>query len=230
MTSSKNTAWIAGTGVLAVLILVASYFLLLAPKRAEASDTVTQAAGVEQNNVTLAAETERLKAQFATLGEQRAQLAAIQSELPDSSQVPTLIRQFTAFAGATGLTVTEIAPGSLTPYVAPGTSADAAAGTTMGTGSGISALPVSVTVSGSFAATELFVKNLQADMHRYMLVDSVDLTREDGALSTTVSGRIFVLAAAATAATGTSAGTTPAADSTTTTETTSASTSTGTVN
>ena len=224
MTSSKNTAWIAGTGVLAVLILLASYFLMIAPKRAEASETATQAAGVEQSNETLVQETARLEAQFATLDEQRAQLATIRGELPSGSEVPALIRQFTTFASGAGVTVTDIAPGTLTPYVAaaPGaggaTSVDTAAAANS---SGILSMPVSVTVDGTFAGAELFVKNLQSDMHRYLLVDSVDLVREDALLSTTINGRIFVLddgtgaAASATATTDTTAATASAASTST---------------
>ncbi|WP_328295897.1 type 4a pilus biogenesis protein PilO [Kineococcus sp. NBC_00420] len=226
MTSSKNTAWIAGTGVLAVLILVASYFLLIAPKRAEAADTVAQAAGVEQGNETLAAETERLKAQFATLDDQRAQLAEIQAELPAESEVPALIRQFSVYAAGAGVSVKTIAPGTLTAYAGDGTTATTTTGTTAsGTNGGISVMPISVTVEGSFAGTELFVKNLQADMHRYILVDGVALVDEDTTLATTITGSIFVLAddatVTSTASTGTDA-TTPA--------TSAAATSTGTVN
>ncbi|WP_432564870.1 type 4a pilus biogenesis protein PilO [Kineococcus sp. SYSU DK003] len=236
MTSSKNTLWIAGTGVLAVLIVVASYFLLIAPKRAQAADTLTTAAGVEQSNATLAAETERLKAQFATIDEQRAHFEEIKAELPDGSQIPALIRQFTTFATGAGVTVTDIAPGALTEYVSSTSAATAtdmtatdptAEDTTAATSavaSGISYLPVSVTVEGSFAGAELFVKNLQADMQRYLLVDSVSLVREDTSVATTITGNIFVLADA------TADPADAPATSSATTAASAASTSTGTVN
>jgi type IV pilus assembly protein PilO len=228
MSSSKNTLWIAGTGVLAVLILVASYFLLIAPKRAAAAETQTAASGVEQSNEALAAETERLKAQFATIDEQRAQLAQIRAELPAESDVPALIRQFTVFSAAAGVTVSNIAPGTLTPYVSAvtttATSASSDATAAAAATSGISTLPVSVTVDGSFAGTELFVKNLQADMNRYMLVDSVSVVREDSTIKTTVTGSLFVLSDESQGATS---GTT---SSETTAVAAAASTSTGTVN
>ncbi|GAB3598978.1 hypothetical protein GCM10027586_01420 [Kineococcus gypseus] len=202
MTSSKNTLWIAGTGVLAVLVLLATWFLLISPKRAEAVDIATQEAGVRQSNARLAAQTELLRSQFATLGDRQAELAAARAALPDATQVPALIRQFSTYAKSSGVVLSALEPGSIAPYAAQGP-ADAAAAATGAVAGGLLTQPLTVTVDGSFAGTELFVKNLQADMQRFLLVDSVAVRTgtTEGSVTTSITGRVFVLQDAATAAT-----------------------------
>ncbi|WP_432571067.1 type 4a pilus biogenesis protein PilO [Kineococcus sp. SYSU DK005] len=200
---TKNTAWIAGTGVLALLVLVATYFLAVAPKRAEAADLATQTAGVRQSNDRLAAETEQLRAQFATLDQRRAELAAIRATLPDSAQVPALLRQFSGYATAAGVSLDSVAPGAPEPF-----ETGAQTGST-----GVTAVPVTTTVRGSFAGSELFLKMVQADMQRFFLVQSVSVKRATttGEVVTTVTGDVFVLQdahATSATSTGTSTGAT----------------------
>lgn len=212
MTRTKDTAWIAGAGVLALLVLAASYFLLIGPKRAEAADLATQKVSVEQNNAAIVQQTALLKAQFATLGQQKAELAAIRSTLPASADVPALLRQLSDYAASSGVTVTAVTPGTAAAFNGAG-----AAGTADAS-SGIVSIPLVVTAQGSFAQTELFVKSLQADMQRYFSVSDVVVARgEDQAsttgntLTSTVTGQIFVIkdtaspAAASTTATQTAA-------------------------
>lgn len=61
----------------------------------------------------------------------------------------------------------------------------------------LAAIPVTITVSGDFAASTLFLKNIQADMPRALLVDSLALTEatgdddEAGTVMTVVTGRVF---------------------------------------
>ena len=42
MKSSQNTLWVAGAGVLAVLLVVLTYLFVVSPKRSEAADLATQ--------------------------------------------------------------------------------------------------------------------------------------------------------------------------------------------
>ena len=215
MTSNKNTAWVAGAGVLALLMLVASYFLLIAPKRAEAADLATQTESVKAGNATIEQRTELLKAQFATLDTQRGELSQIQSTLPGNAEVPQLLRTLEGYAGTAGITLVSVAPGTPENFgtdAADPTSATAAVD-----------IPLTITTSGSFAQTELFVKNVQADMGRYFLVDNVTLQVADGStagVTSTISGKIFVLRDATTqtqdmATAGTAASTEPAAPAST---------------
>ncbi|WP_369052259.1 type 4a pilus biogenesis protein PilO [Kineococcus terrestris] len=190
MSGSRNTAWIAGTGVLALLALVATYFLLVTPKRAEAADVRAQTAGVVASNAQIAQQTELLKSQFATLDEQRARLAEIKASLPDEAEVPALLRQLEGYATSAGVTLVAVTPSPASLYT-----------TTSGAGTdtaGIVQVPLVVQVAGSFPASELFVKNVQADMTRFFGVEQVTVTQgadtADGDdVTTTITGRVFVL-------------------------------------
>ncbi|WP_432540385.1 type 4a pilus biogenesis protein PilO [Kineococcus sp. SYSU DK002] len=192
MTRSPNTVWIGGAGVLAVLVLIASYFLVIAPQRAEAADLATQAAQVAQQNEQIALKTEQLEADFATLDERKAELAAITATLPAEAEVPQLLRQFTASAASAGVTLTSVTPG--TPALHGG--AEATADTTA-SGPTVVDIPVTIGIQGSFAATELFVKQIQTDLDRFLLLDDVTLstgaTTAGTGLTTQIEGVIYVV-------------------------------------
>ena len=204
MKSSQNTLWVAGAGVLAALLVVASYFLLIAPKRAEAADLADQRAGVEQSNAQLEAQTAQLKAEFATLDEKRAQLAQLQSTLPSDADVAVLLRQLQSYAGTAGVTIAQVTPGTAEEFNPEATASGAAAAAS----SGIVDIPLTVAVSGTFPQTELFVKNVQADMTRFFLVTGVevapDTTGVVGAVTTKVTGKVFVLRSATATTSGSS--------------------------
>lgn len=204
MTSNKNAAWIAGAGVLAVLIVVASYFLLIGPKRAEAADLATQTESVKQSNAAIEQRTAQLKSQFATLDEQKLQLAEIRSTLPENADVPALLRSLEGYASSAGIELISVTPGTPENFAASA-DADPTAAT------GIIDIPLAVSTSGSFVQTELFVKNLQADLGRFLLVENLTLQVADGTdgagVTSTITGKIFVLRDATT--------TTPAAETAT---------------
>ncbi|WP_432547100.1 type 4a pilus biogenesis protein PilO [Kineococcus sp. SYSU DK004] len=196
--ASKNTLWIAGTGVLALLVLVATYFLLVAPQRTEAANLATQTAQVQQSNAALEQQTALLASQAQSLDEKKLDLARIVETLPAQAELPSLLRTLDGFSAETGVVVTSVAPGTPSAYGA------AAAGS-----SPISRVPLAVTVEGSFAAAELYVKKLQADMGRFFLVTDLEVTAgstEDASgVTATVTGDLFVVTDL-TAAAGVSAG------------------------
>ncbi|MEZ0163694.1 type 4a pilus biogenesis protein PilO [Kineococcus sp. LSe6-4] len=222
MTRSKDTAWIAGAGVLALLVLAATYFLLIAPKRTEAADIADQTAAVAQSNAAIEQKTAQLKSQFTTLGDKEAEVAAIRATMPADAQVPALLRQLQSYADSAGLTLTNVAPGTPSAFGAKDGAVPGTGGTT------VVDVPLTVTTSGSFTQTELFLKNVQADMGRYFLVDNVSLQAGDaqtaGTVTGTITGDVFVLRDGATqnqstasgdaAGTGTSTATTDASPST----------------
>ena len=197
MTRDKNTVWIAGTAVLAALVLLGTYFLLIAPQRAEAADVATQTAGVQQQNDLLAQQTELLETQFATLDERRLELADITRTLPAEADVQQLLRQVETFAGSSGVTLLSVTPGAPVLH-----GVDATGGAAETTGPVIVDVPLVLTTEGPFSGTELFVKQLQADMGRFLRVDDLALaagtTTGDEGVTTTVTGRVFVVRSAQT--------------------------------
>ncbi|WP_380156693.1 type 4a pilus biogenesis protein PilO [Kineococcus sp. R86509] len=203
MTTSKNTVWVAAAAVLAALLVVATYLLVIAPQRTEAADLTTQAAGVAQSNAQIESETERLKAEFVTLDDKKRELAAIQSTLPAQADVPGLLRQLQGYATTAGVSLTTVTPSSAVAYAPAGT--DAAPGTA----TGVYSIPLSVEVAGSFSGIELYLKNVEADMGRFYLVDGASLTSGAGAssaeVSATITGQVFVYQGGATSAAATTA-------------------------
>ncbi|MEZ0492957.1 hypothetical protein AB2L28_12010 [Kineococcus sp. TBRC 1896] len=200
MSISKSKTWAAGAAVLSLLVLVATWFLVIGPKRAEAADLATDTSAAQAQNEQIAQQTELLKAQFATLPQERAALAEIRSQFPSAADVPALLRTLESFAGATGVTITAIQPGAIAPYSPTGADASTAVAPAATPG-GLSAIPLTLTVSGTFAQTELFVKQAQADMKRYFLLDTVALSTDQNAgasgatssVTSTIGGKVFVL-------------------------------------
>ena len=201
MTRSRNTPLIAGTGVLAVLALVATYFFLVAPKRAEAAEIATQTVQAAQQNEQLQQQTDLLASQFATLDERKAELAEIRATLPAEADVQGLLRQVAAYAASDGVSLLSTTVG--TPVLHGGSATD-----TTTTGPVVVDVPVTLGIDGAFAATQLFVKQVQADMGRFLLLNAVSLgagaTGPD-TVATTLTGTVYVVRYATT--TTTSAGT-----------------------
>jgi len=199
MTMSRSAAWTLATAVIALLVLVGAWFLLLGPQRAEAAELATQRNAVAEQNDRLALNQAQLQAQLEQLPAQKQQLATILASMPDDSQLPQLLRQLESSAENTGAALTSVVPGTAVDY-------DAARAP------GVVSVPVAVTVAGSLAEVELYLKQLQADSTRYFLVDSVTLTAGTGSvsgssaeLSAVISGKVFVLttSAGSTASAGT---------------------------
>jgi type IV pilus assembly protein PilO len=230
MARSKTTMWVAGTAVLCCLILLASWFLLISPKRAEAADLRQQAVDNDGQNEALAARIDQLKQQFAELPQRQAELAEIKQAMPEDAALPTLIRDVDALADKAGVTLMSLAPGqpAAAPSTAPtaaaspsgdaanggdGAAGDAAATPTPGAGTVLVTIPTNLVVVGDFFKSTLFLKQLQTEMKRSFLVQNLAVQAEqasegdaakpatsNGDVTMTISGSVFVLRSAADAA------------------------------
>ena len=112
MLANKSRTWVAGTMVLCLLLAVASWFLLIGPKRAQAADLEAQTVTVESQNQQIEARIEQLKVQFAELPQRQAELAAIRQAMPEDAALPTLVRDLDAIAEASGVTLMTLSPGT----------------------------------------------------------------------------------------------------------------------
>ena len=90
MTVSRK--WSLLAAVLVVAIFAAGWFLLIAPKRAEATKLQGKTVSQEEANSRLQQQIQVLQAQQKDLPQQRALLAGIKKQLPDNPALPTLIR------------------------------------------------------------------------------------------------------------------------------------------
>ena len=101
--------------VVAVVLVVAWYFLLFSPKQSEQSDLQAQ---IETQQTTLATakqEVVRLESYKKTAPQSRAEIVRLGKMLPQSEGIPSLIIELTRTADASGVDLTTITRGTTTP-------------------------------------------------------------------------------------------------------------------
>lgn len=191
---TKSRVWSLGASVLAVLMLVASWFLLISPQRSEAASLRDQTTQQEQFNDQIKLKTQELKAQFASLPARQAQLAEIKQEMPENPALPSLVRDLSSYADDAGVVLVSVAPSAPQP-LGSGASSTSAAATT----APIQQIQTNIVASGSYAELTLYLQKLQSKMRRAILVENIQLTKSsaDGAakddLQMTIVGKVFVL-------------------------------------
>lgn len=193
MLQTRNSRWTAATGLVCVLILVAAWFLLVGPRRADASDLRDQRAQAAQANDALQLQIAQLKAQFADLPARQAELAAIRTQLPSKAELPTLIRDLDEMAKKAGVRLTGITP-------QPAVAVDAAGGGGAAAGSStLFAVPTTIVATGDYFAAAQFLRQVQTEMQRAFLVTNLTVERSsdqasaNGAVDLTLAGQIYVL-------------------------------------
>ena len=207
---SKTRTWSAATAGLCVLLIVAAWFLLIAPKRAEAADLRDQTVAQDQANQQTRLKIQQLKAQYAALPAKQAELAIIRQQLPANPALPTLIRMLSAMADASGVTLVSLAPAPPAPFVgvaapaaavAAPVAAPVAAGTTPATGASTTQLlgiATNLVVKGDYAGSTLFLQKLQAasaaktgaQMARAFLVQSVKVAPDASTAAPSSTGAV----------------------------------------
>jgi len=98
MKGVKKSTWIGGTAFLAVLLLAMTWFVLVAPVRAQADDTREQIRTTEAANAVLQAKVNKLKADFVNLDAYKDDVAALQKEIPTKAQISSYLLQLDAIA------------------------------------------------------------------------------------------------------------------------------------
>jgi Tfp pilus assembly protein PilO len=102
--------WSLLAAVLVVAIFAGGWFLLIAPKRAEATKLEGKTVSQEDANARLRQQIQVLQAQMEDLPTQRARLASIKKQLPDNPALPTLIRNLTSAGRDVGASVDALTP------------------------------------------------------------------------------------------------------------------------
>lgn len=195
--------WVLLTVAGCLAVLAAGWFLLVAPKHAQAQDLRTQAAAQEGSNATLRTQIAVLKAQAKDLPAQQAAVAEVAAKIPADPGLPALVRALDAASTAAGVDLVSIAPGTPAPVGATGATG---AGTTASAGGALQAIPVAVNVVGGYVEVEQLVSGLEG-LHRAFRVTSLTLapgsspvvpaaaSSDDGrTLSATISGQVFMSA------------------------------------
>ncbi len=206
MIGSKKSTWVGGTAFIAVVLLAATWFVLVSPALAQAAETRDQAEQAEAFNGLLDQRLKKLKANFAKLDELKQELATDQKEIPPTAGLDTYLEGLDAVAVKHKVTITSLTAGvpeavKLQPLEkvakapAPESSegsddkgakesdpaADAAkkeAEAKLKVPTGFTAIPVSVTVLGSYRDTMAFLDEIQKVAPRLFLVSALQGTSQ----------------------------------------------------
>ncbi len=103
------------TAVVAVVLVVAWYFLLFSPKQRELSDLDQQVQSAQSELAIAKQEVVKLESYKKTAPQSRAEIVRLGKMLPSAEGVPGLIIELTKTAEASGVAVTSIARGTTTP-------------------------------------------------------------------------------------------------------------------
>ncbi|OII06545.1 hypothetical protein [Curtobacterium sp. MCBA15_005] len=207
-----------------VVVALAGFFLGVQPHLAQAASDRTDQVTVDATNRTTAAELARLKERAESLPKLKAELAALTASVPSSASMSSFYGAVDSVAAKAGVKVSAITTSDAVAYTAPAAATDAAAEATDGataepttgaadgatapltdpaiSAANFSAIPVSVSVDGSFDQALSFVGGMQ-DGARLFLVTTVsssvsqDSTDPAAAAATTwtFGGYVYVLTA-----------------------------------
>lgn len=212
MAGAKKGSWIAGTVAAALAIVLASWFLAINPALGAAAEVRSQAAETRSQNAELAAKVTKLKADFAKLDKYKADLAALQVQIPTTAQLSEYLRELDKIAAARSVTITTVTPGAPqavvlaatkakaasaaaaasasegSPTPSPSPSATAAASTRSAAAAaasavpdGFAAIPLSITVLGTYDNTLGFLSDIQSATPRLFLVSGFTGTKQEPA-------------------------------------------------
>ncbi|WIB70624.1 hypothetical protein [Curtobacterium sp. MCBD17_026] len=207
-----------------VVVALAGFFLGVQPHLAQAASDRTDQVTVDATNRTTAEELARLKDRAESLPKLKAELAALTASVPSSASMSSFYGAVDSVAAKAGVKVSAITTSDAVAYTAPAAATDAAAEATDGataepttgaadgatapltdpaiSAANFSAIPVSVSVDGSFDQALSFVGGMQ-DGARLFLVTTVsssvsqDSTDPAAAAATTwtFGGYVYVLTA-----------------------------------
>jgi Tfp pilus assembly protein PilO len=181
MLANRTSRWSIGTAVVCIALLAASWFLLVTPRRAEATEVRAQVVQADDQATLLRSRIAKLKVEFAGLPKRLEELEAIKKQLPPDADVPMLVRDFQRYAAKAGVSLDSIAPGG--PVVV---SADGAVATGAVAGPGtLVRVPMILTINGDYFEAALFLKHLQTGLKRSFLI--TDLSLAPGEVTTSTS-------------------------------------------
>jgi Tfp pilus assembly protein PilO len=167
---TRTRKWSLLSALLAVVVLLAGWFLLVSPKRSSASDLRTQAAAQESTNNGLQAQIEQLTAQKKEVPAKQAKIADVRLRIPSDPQLPALIRSLSTAATSAGVDVH-----SLSPVAPTGSSAPAPTTAVGSDGSALQVIQLSMEVDGTYVNVERFLQKVES-LKRALQVTSLSLS------------------------------------------------------
>lgn len=213
---TRTVRWGVATAIACVVILAAGWFLLAKPQKGKIADLKAQTASQESANAVLLTQIRALQAEQKDLVQQQLVEQKFSTEIPDDAAEPTLIRQLSATAKGAGIDLTTITPGAPSALSVAAAAAPATA-TATATGAGLYELPLSLSITGTYANIESFFAALE-HLPRAIIVNSFSLAPSgdtaQSPISTTLSTAVFFAPGSAPIAIPTPASSAPAASTT----------------
>lgn len=237
MATPKAGGWIGGAAFVAVIIMLVAWFFAISPTLATASDTRVESQAQQNENELARVKINNLKKQFLKIDEIKAELAAVQLQIPTKHDLAVFQKQLAAVALAHQVTIVSVAVApakELAPPAAAVAETDVTTTETSGSSTpapttptapvgaaGLYALATSIDVLGRYPDVVAFLQDVQTGIQRLFLVDSISATGQQqtaasagrpatvpGDLELVITGSLYVLADTA-ASTATPTPTTP---------------------
>lgn len=209
--------WSLMAGLLVVAIFLASWFLLISPRRSEAASLRSQATEQDAANARLQQKIAQLQSQAQDLPKEQARLAAIKVQIPENPALPALIRDLSGAAKKSGLSLDSLAPAkpvaivsAVAPAATPATTTGTKSSSTTETATPVAPqappatlfqIPVTVGATGSYFEIEQFINKVE-DLKRAFLVTGLTVgpAKSSGTsaaattdeLTVTITGRVFL--------------------------------------
>jgi type IV pilus assembly protein PilO len=112
----KMKQWVALTVVGVLAVMAAGWFLLISPKRTEATSIRDETVAKQSANGALRTQLAMLKALAKDEPRQRARLAAVAAKIPDNPALPALIRALSGAAKDASVELVSMAPAAPAAY------------------------------------------------------------------------------------------------------------------
>lgn len=157
---AKSRNWIAGGAAVALLVVLAAWFLLISPKKSEAATIRDQATAQEAANATLRNQIAQLQAQAKGLVAKQAELQAVSRRIPSDPGLASLLRALYDVRDRTGVDLVAITP-----------SAPAAAAASVPGAAAYQVIPVALQVQGDYSQMTLFLDELETLQRLYLVKD-----------------------------------------------------------
>jgi hypothetical protein len=196
----STSTWVAGTALIALAILALTWFFFVSPTLDATSEAQTQTADEIARADLLEIQVAQLEKQFAEIDTLRGELAEVRTKVPATADLAAFTRELQALADAAGVTVTGLSPSSPQAFVnaaaavAPAATADTTATDATATegaapadpsvavpapaGTGVYAVPVTFTTVGGYDAGVAFLKGIQEQASRLVLVTGFTATSQ----------------------------------------------------
>ncbi|GHG52277.1 hypothetical protein GCM10011331_16820 [Flavimobilis marinus] len=175
---NRTSTWVGAAAIVSVLVLVATWFLGVAPALDEASVADEDRETTELRNAQLQRTITQLKADFARMPEFEAELEQLRKHVPASAQLDEYNAIVDEYAKRHDVVVLSIEAGAATA-VLPIAGPDGGASTSPL--AGLYAVPVTITTLGDHDDVTRFMDELQLKTERLMAVQGLVLTRQGDA-------------------------------------------------